>query len=166
MEHYAQLFIATADTAAVQAWLNEQADESDLSLEAITVHAGMVVVALTGDSTTPEQVALLMQALQQQGANLVKGWITGDEDPWCQLLTATETGVDSETLESALFEHLAECDEDDIAHSKGLLLAYHKGPSAYFTNLFTTWRQGLEAQDLSVVQQHIDNVIADAENFF
>jgi len=119
-----------------------------------------------GGSDTDNCIVSIMSELNAKDIKFVKGYWTGDEEPFIELLwVCKDTGkIDSSAISDGIFEMLSEIEcEEEIEDSKELKEAYTKGPKIYFESKYNKWVSGLESQNLDQAKDLLDSVISSSE---
>ncbi|NVJ61950.1 MAG: hypothetical protein HWE27_16280 [Gammaproteobacteria bacterium] len=161
MENYATILIKSKESLETTKVYLEQNILSDISsnVEEIKNNGTMVELSILGGASTENDVEIIMEKLNENDFELVKGYVTGDEDPWCSLYWISDNQILSEDLDGGIYEYIADCDESDLDDYDGLREAKDKGPEQYFNEKFNYWKQGLESCDLSSIRNEVERII-------
>lgn len=147
----------TKDKALLKEIKDRAESDYDLSVDDEQVKGDMCMVELFGGSSTDSDVKALMILLHEKGSDLVKGYVSGDEEPECELSTVVNGSISSVMLSSSLYEIIWEAEEDDEEISDpDVKEAMDKGTTNYFMNRYNAWKKGLESMNLENISDIID----------
>ena len=127
----------------------------------IIITDGLTSINFMGGSDTDDKLCNILFELNVKKADVVKGYWTGDEDPFVELLwVCKETGkIDSSAISDGIYEMLSDMEPEEIEENTELMEASQKGPKEFFESQFNRWAVGLESQDLEQAQEILESVI-------
>jgi hypothetical protein len=162
MEMYADITFAHSNKSeelvdAITKCINEIDEDVDVTVEA-TTDTQTLIYFMSG-SEGRDIVKSVMELLKKLKCQFARGFITGDEDPYCLLSALDGNKITTTECDFGDYEYINELDEDEIPkkHQK----QFELGPEAYYNEVFSTWLQGLDKIDgQQDYKEVIDGVIS------
>ena len=159
MEMYADITFAHNNKSdefveAIKKCINEI--DQDVEISVIGTTETQTSIYFMSDSEGREIIKSVMDLLKTLKCEFSRGYITGDEDPYCSLSAINGKKITFTECDFGDYEYINELDEDEIP--KKYKKHFELGPDAYYNEVFSEWIKGLDNID---GQQNYKEVIED-----
>ena len=166
MELNAKIYLKCTNPDFIEVLSNFDKEGFDIEISSyeLGVNAENLEMSFQGGSDIETDLQGILVYLMENSCHEIRAYTAGDEDPQCNLYLVDDEGLLLFEIDPGIYEHLSECDPDEIEDSEQLKEAYSEGPRAYFESQFNLWKSDLSNRNLEDVSSIVKSVIDQSES--
>ena len=166
MELNAKIYLKCTNPEFIEVLSNFDKEGFNVKISSyeLEINAESLEISFQGGGDLDTDVQGILGYLIENNCHEIRAYTAGDEDPYCNLYLVDDEGLILYKIDSGIYEHLSECDTDEIEDSEQLKEAYSEGPRIYFESQFNLWKSGLSNRNLEDVSNIVESVIDQSES--